>query len=383
MTASLAAAPLMPARQALAAAEAQALAPLLAALGCRMLGLFLLLPVLAPYVLDLPAGTPQLAGLALGAYGLTQACMIAPLGWLSDRWGRKPVLCAGLLVFAAGGLLAASLEHPVAAILGRALQGMGAISAVVLAGISDLTPPAKRAQGMALAGVAIGGAFALAMVAATPLAELLGVRGLFAATAALALLAIPAVLACPLPRPAAPEAGSWQVDRRMLPFCLGVFGIHWAMAALFLHLPLLLAATSGGLPAWLLYLLGFVLSVAVALPLLIRRSQDDWTLRLATALLVAGLVMAQFAPGTALTVLALAAFFAGFNLLEAIMPARVSLLAGPAGRGAAMGAYAISQALGVFAGAAVAGRLAEHGALGIYLSCAVAAAWLLTLRFSR
>lgn len=388
MTALTAAAPPMaasrPAGGALSAAEARALAPLLAALGCRMLGLFLLLPVLAPYVMELPAGSAELAGLALGAYGLTQAAMLMPLGWLSDRWGRKPVLCGGLLVFAAGGLLAASAAHPAAAVAGRALQGMGAISAVVLAGISDLTPPARRAQGMALAGAAVGGSFALAIVLAAPLAALVGVRGLFAATAVLALAAIPAVLACPLPAPRPPAPGAQLVELRILPFCLGVFGIHWAMAALFFHLPLRLAAAPAAAPAWLLYLLGFGLSLAVAVPLLLRRPRGDGVLWLAAGLLAAGLALAPRLPGTALTAAALGAFFAGFNLLEAMLPARASLAAGAAGRGAALGAYAICQALGVFAGAAAAGRLAEsHGDLGLHLACVAAVAWLPALRWAR
>ncbi|MBF2735705.1 MAG: MFS transporter [Betaproteobacteria bacterium AqS2] len=387
MTALTAAAPPMaadrPASGALSRAEAAALSPLLAALGCRMLGLFLLLPVLAPYVMELEAGSAELAGLALGAYGLTQAAMLLPLGWLSDRWGRKPVLCAGLLVFAAGGLLAASAAHPAAVVAGRALQGMGAISAVVLAGISDLTPPAKRAQGMALAGVAIGGAFALAIVLAAPLAALAGVRGLFIGTAVLALAAIPAVLACPLPAPRPAAADSAFIELRVLPYCLGVFGIHWAMAALFFHLPLRLAAADAP-PAWLVYLLGFNLSLAVAVPLLLRRLRGDGVLWFAAPLLAAGLLLAPQLPGAALTIGALAAFFAGFNLLEALLPARASLAARAAGRGAALGAYAVCQALGVFVGAAVAGRLAaEHGDLGLYLAGAAALIWLPALRWAR
>lgn len=350
------------------------------AVAMRMLGLFLLLPVLAPHVVGLPGGSLELAGLAVGAYGLTQAIMLAPLGWLSDRVGRKPVLVCGLLVYAFGGLLAAGVDHPVTVIVGRAVQGMGAITAVAAAAVADVTRPESRTQAMGVVGIGIGLAFGISMMAAVPLAGLVGVRGIFVATSALAVLAACCVLAVPLRRPsAAGSAGEAFLDARLLPLCLAVFALHFLMAAMFVMLPLELVEQGERDRAWLVYLAAFLVSACVALPLIARQAPGLRRLGAASACVALAAVLVPAAPehGIYAATAALALYFSGFNLLEAALPANVSIVAGRSGQGSAMGAYSIAQALGVFAGGAAAGTAGSGYNLHIMAAGAfLALAWL-------
>ena len=364
------------------AGERAALAPLGLAMGARMFGLFLLLPVVAPYVISI-GGDVGLAGLAVGVYGLTQAMMLAPLGWLSDRLGRKPVLAAGLLVFAAGGAMAGYVEHPVAVVVGRAVQGLGAVSAVILASVGDATRERTRAQGMAFVGIAVALAFGAAMVLAVPLAGTMGVDGVFNLTALLGLLAAAVVLAAPVPAVSSKARGpaAISVDVAVLPYCLGVFAIHFTMAALFVVLPLELVAGDAFEASWLLYLMAFVLSLFVAVPLIVLRSTKAGVLAAATACVAAAAPLAALTASSGALyalVVVLALFFAGFNYLEAVLPSRAASLALPGGRGAVMGVYAISQALGVFAGGLVAGRLAGgyNPAVVMVVGAILALSWL-------
>ncbi len=342
-----------------------------------MFGLFLLLPVIAPYVLSLPGGNLRLAGLAVGIYGLTQAAMLAPLGWVSDRIGRKPVLIVGLLVYALGGYLAGAIEHPTTVVLGRALQGLGAISAVVFAAISDSTATQTRAQAMAVVGVGIGLAFGAAVVLAGPLAAWLGVAGILRATAWLGLIALAVVVITPLPKHKAKMSGG-IVDVRLLPLCLGVFVIHLAMAAVFVHVPLSLAQLIDTDRLWQVYLTSFVLGAAVAVPLIIRYSQAKEVVigtAVAVGISLLGIVMFGYLGAIAITA-ALVMFFAGYSYLEAVLPVRASLLALPGSRGATMGVYAISQALGVFAGSFLAGELRqEYNQLSLIIAAVGTIIW--------
>ena len=356
------------------------LAPLMFAISMRMLGLFLLLPVIAPYVVGLRDGSVELAGLAIGAYGLTQAFMLAPLGWLSDRVGRKPVLVAGLLVYAAGGLLAGSLEHPVVVVVGRAVQGMGAVSAVVMASVADVTRPESRAQGMALVGMAIAMSFGLSVVAAVPLAAVIGVPGIFVATSLLGFVAAVVIALMPLPKASTKRPPLADlVDVRVLPLCLGVFAIHFTLAALFLVLPLALVEQGDGERAWLVYIVSFVVSVALAIPFIIRKPTGTRHLVVASACVAVAALAVPLAVGAGLILvtIALAVFFAGFNYLEAVMPSRVSLLAMQGGHGSALGTYAIAQAAGVFSGGIVLGLLgSEYNLAGMAIGAVLALAWL-------
>ena len=366
----------------LSRSELGAVAPLALAVGLRMLGIFLLLPVLAIYVLAMPGGSPPLAGLAVGIYGLAQAAMLLPLGWLSDRIGRKSVLIAGFLLFACGGVVAALATSPGLVIAGRAIQGLGAVSAVAIAAIGDTTRPETRPQAMALIGMAIAMSFGLAIVTATPLADVWGVPALFGITAALGAIAAAAMALAPLAKPAARQAGPASPQAmptaRLAVVCSGVFVIHFAMAAFFVLVPpsILTTAGSGG-AAGIIYLGSFLASVALAAPALIWRPAGAGAV---AAILIAGtLALVPLAGSLAQLGLLLALFFAGFNYLEATFPAKVTDLA-PTGKvGAVSGGYAICQALGVFCGAAVSGQLAQdYNYLGGYLAASLITFWLLS-----
>lgn len=368
---------LMPRPQLLARAEARAVAPLALAVALRMLGLFLLLPVLSVYVLSLPGGSLELAGLAIGIYGLGQAVMLLPLGWLSDRIGRRRVLVAGLLVFAAGGVVAALATSPALIIAGRALQGMGAVTAVVIAAIADVTSARTRPQAMALMGIGIALAFAAAIVVASPLAALLGVPALFALTALLGLLAAAAVALTKLPPPRPAASGGRIPLLALLPLGLGVFVVHFALAALFVLMPPLLAELAGSQGnVGLVYLASFVASVALVVPALIFPARA--TFAAAAALVAAALALIPAAGSLAALTALLALFFAGFNYLEATLPSRATALA-PAGNvGAVSAGYAIFQALGAFVGAAGAGQLAQYyNYLGSHLAAGLIVLWLI------
>ena len=344
----------------LSRAEVAAVVPAAAAVGLRMFGLFLMLPVLAPYVLQLPGGSWRLAGLAAGAYGLTQACLLFPLGWLSDRIGRRPVIVGGLLVFAAGGFVAGAAESPAAVIAGRALQGCGAISAAALAAVADSVSERGRAAGMAIVGMGVALAFVLAIVLAGPLAALLGVDGLLTFTGCLGLVAAAAVAR--MGRFGAPGAAVPARPGRGLPValllpCGGVFGIHALLAMLFVIVPVLLSELVAVGEIWQVYLPAFALALLPA-ALLIMRAHAMPRLAAGALLLLAASAPASAwaaAAGPLPLAAALVGVFACFSVLEALLPALASRLAAAAGRGLAMGAFAVFQALGAFAGSAAAG----------------------------
>ena len=369
-----------PAGTLLSATEAKAVAPLAFAVGMRMLGLFLLLPVLATYVVGLRDGTVELAGIAIGVYGLTQAFMLAPLGWLSDRIGRKPVLVAGLLLYAAGGLIASGIEHPVMVVVGRAVQGMGAVSAVVMASVADVTRKESRAQGMAIVGLVIALAFGISVVTAVPLADAIGVPGLFLATAVMGVAAAVAVAIAPLPKASAPAPNAHLVDVRVLPPCVAVFAIHYVLAAIFLLLPLGLMEQGLAEKAWIVYLVAFVASVVVAAPMIIKKSTAMAPLLLSSVCVAAATIAVPLAPGAGIVpaIVILAVFFVGFNYLEAVLPTKVSLLVHQGGHGSAMGVYAIAQAAGVFAGGLLFGTIAgtAYNSMGIALGALLALIWI-------
>ena len=331
-----------------------------------------------------PAGNWRAAGLAAGAYGLTQAALLFPLGWLSDRIGRRPVIIAGLLVFAAGGFVAGAAESPAAVIAGRALQGCGAISAAALAAVADSVSERGRAAGMAVVGIGVALAFVLAIVLAGPLAALFGVDGLLVFTGCLGLAAAAAVAGFGRFRPPAaptPHRGGALPAALLLP-CSGVFGIHALLAMLFVIVPVLLAELVGVGEIWRVYLPAFALALLPA-ALLIMRAQAMPRLGAAALLL-----LAASAPISALAALAgplplaaaLVGFFACFSVLEALLPAAASRLAPSSGRGRAMGVFAVCQALGAFAGSAAAGLAGREYGI-ICLAAASAAVALLAVLF--
>jgi MFS family permease len=371
--------------------ERRATAGLAGIFGLRMLGMFIVLPVLALYAEGLPGGRDHaMVGLALGAYGLTQAVLQIPFGWASDRWGRKPVIAAGLVVFALGSFVAAWAPTIGWTIAGRTVQGAGAISAAVIALAADLTRDAVRTRAMAAIGMTIGATFALSLVLAPALAPLIGVPGIFVMTGLLALGAI-VVLRSVVPEPEVRRAASdapalWKralADRELLRLNFGIFALHAALLALFVQVPFMLR--DNGIAAsrhWMVYLPVLAASVALMLPALFRADRPGQAKPVfvgAIATLFVGQAMLALA-GTSLpaTVGALVVFFTAFNLLEATLPSLVSKYAPPAIKGTAVGVYSSVQFLGTFVGAAGGGWLSQwHGAAAVFGFCLMLTAlWL-------
>lgn len=339
--------------------------------GVRMLGLFMVLPVFALYAGELEHVTPFLMGLAIGAYGLTQAAFQIPLGMLSDRIGRKPVIIGGLLVFAVGSVLAAVTDSIYWVIAGRALQGAGAIAATVMALAADLSRDEQRTKVMAALGFSIGLSFTIALVIGPVLQHWIGVPGIFWTTAVLAVLAIGLVMGT-VPRPGrlcfqrdtevvASALGKVAQDRGLLRLNLSIFVLHMVMTANFTVIPSQLRDVAG-LPVqwhWLLYLAVLLGSFGLMLPFLVygeRRSRMKRVLLGA----ILSLAMAEFSLVWSASLLATIAasmllFFAAFNLLESALPSLASRLSPPVLRGTAMGVYSSSQFLGVFTGGALGG----------------------------
>jgi predicted MFS family arabinose efflux permease len=369
-------------------AEVRAGASLAGVFGLRMLGLFLILPVFAVHAPQLAGGDNlTLVGVALGAYGLTQAILQIPFGIASDRWGRKPVIYVGLLVFAAGSFLAASATDIWTAIAGRTLQGAGAISSVVVALAADLTREQHRTKVMAMIGGMIGFAFALSLVAAPALYKWIGMGGLFALTGVLCLLAMPVVRSLvPEPPPPAPRpagAGIHDVlQPELLRLNLGIFILHSVQMAMFVVVPPLLVEAGLAVSShWQLYLPVVLVSFLIMTPPILyadRRNRPKPVLVGAVALLMlveGGLVVSKsvFAYGTALL-----AFFIAFNILEAMLPSLVTRFAPAHARGTAIGVYNTTQTLGLFVGGLAGGWVAKHyGPAAVFAGCAVLSAlWL-------
>jgi MFS family permease len=373
--------------------ERRATAGLAGIFGLRMLGMFIVLPVLALYAETLPGGRDHtLVGLALGAYGLTQAVLQVPFGWASDRWGRKPVIVAGLVIFALGSFIAAWAPTIGWVIAGRTVQGAGAISAAVIALTADLTRDGVRTKAMASIGITIGATFALSLVAGPVLKALIGVPGIFALTGILALGAI-AVLRWAVPAPEqrsdARRVESGQMlralaDPQLARLNLGIFALHAILMALFIEVPF--ALRDAGLPPdrhWTIYLPVLVGSVLLMYPFVKRADRSGRAVfnGAIVGLLVAEAALAYSTSHLSLTALAvsLLVFFTAFNLLEASLPALVSKVAPPSLKGTAIGVYSSVQFLGAFAGAAVGGWLAQnvsHAAV-YWFGLALGAVWLL------
>jgi predicted MFS family arabinose efflux permease len=373
----------------LSAAERRTVAVVGAVYGVRMLGLFMLLPVLALYAEGLQNATLFLAGIAVGAYGLTQALLQIPVGVLSDRYGRVPVIVIGLAIFACGSVVAAMSTTIGGVIAGRALQGAGAIAAALTALLADATRDELRTRAMAVIGMCIGGSFVVSLVAGAPLAALIGVSGLFWMTAALAvgamllvLTALPAEARAAQAKARLSLAGLRRVIRepRLLELDAGIFILHLILTATFTAVPFLLRDEAGVAQEhqWRIFLGAIVVSLAGTVPLVLwtergARPRRPFTTAVG-ALAGALLLLTAAPPSLAVAAAALTVFFAAFNFLEARLPARLAGLAPADARGAALGVYASAQFLGVFAGGALGGWLLErYGPAGVFLLGAAAA----------
>jgi MFS family permease len=369
-------------------AELRASAALASVFALRLFGMFVILPVFALWAEGRPGWSLTLVGIAMGAYGLVQGTLQIPFGWLSDRWGRKPIIYTGLAIMAGGSFLCAAGDSPWLVILGRALQGAGAISGTVIALAADLTPEHHRTKVMAIIGSTIGAMFGLSFVLGPFLARWIGVPGIFMLTGALCISAMGVVRfavpdAPPTVHAAAPASfASVLRDRELARLNVGIFALHAVLMALFVVVPV--ALVRAGLPAadhWWVYLssvaAGFLLMLPGVVGPVALRDRPVFLLSIA----VVGVSLAVLAAGigsVAGIVAALVIFFAGFNVLEAKLPALVSRAAPRGARGAATGVYSSVQFLGTFAGAAAGGAIAQHaGLIAVLAAClAVVAAWL-------
>jgi len=350
--------------------------------GLRMLGMFVILPVFAIYAEGLPGGDNlTLVGIAIGIYGLTQACLQIPFGWWSDRYGRKPVIYAGLAIFATGSFVAALGINIYVVILGRMLQGAGAISAAVMAMTADLTRDEHRSKAMAMIGSTIGATFALSLVLSPWLNRVIGVPGIFAMTGVLVLCAIGVVYALVPNVPEKPRPDTRGIERfvavlrdpQLVRLYYGVFTLHAVLMALFIAVPLDLRAA--GLPVdhhWQVYLPVMAGSFVLMLPGILGTKQPG-RLRLVfigsvALLLLAHLAMPWLKDSVWLITAFLLAFFTAFNTLEAHLPTLVSRIAPGSARGVAIGVFASLQFFGAFFGAATGGFLyGRWGTTGIVI----------------
>ena len=357
---------------ALSGAERRTVAALAAIYSTRMLGLFLLLPVLALYAASMPGATPGLIGLAMGAYGLTQAVLQVPFGMWSDRHRRKSVITVGLVIFAIGSVAGMYAHTIVELICARSLQGAGAVSAAVTALMADHTRAEVRTRAMAFIGIAIGGSFIVSLVAGPLLQASIGVTGIFGLIAGLCLLGL--ILLHTAVPPDLPSSPAQTLGARKFMQALrhprarvlyfGVFVLHFVLTAVFLVVPLTLvdALHWPEESHWKIYLGVFVASLFGTVPLILRSERGSSQL-LPTAVLLGAVSQVLLAVGRehqTLLMVGLTLFFAAFNFLEARIPALLTLAVGSEERGTALGVFATCQFLGAFGGGALGGQIMQH-----------------------
>ncbi len=359
------------------AAERKSIGGLSSIFALRMMGLFLILPVFSTYAHNLDGALehPELVGIALGAYGLTQALFQIPFGMMSDKFGRKPVIAAGMIIFAIGSLIAAASDTITGVLIGRIIQGSGAVAAAVIALAADLTREQHRTKAMASIGITIGASFAFSMAVAPMLNSWVGVPGIFALTAALSLLSI-LVLYFVVPDPiksshhSDSEVTSGMFAKvlkheQLLRLDAGVFVLHAALTALFVVLPLVLASPKYALmpqsEQWQLYVSVMVLAFILMVPLIIiaeAKGKMKQVFLFSIALLMAACVLLAVKHDSLWWVAtALLLFFVGFNTLEASLPSLVSKYAPAGAKGTAVGVFNTGQFFGAFVGGVIGGFL--------------------------
>jgi MFS family permease len=352
-----------------------------------MLGLFMILPVLSLFAKELDGATPALIGLAMSIYGLPQVLLQIPFGLMSDKFGRKKLIITGLILFFAGSVVAALSTDIYGVLIGRALQGAGAISAVIMALVADLTQEIHRTKAMATIGISIGFSFGAGIIAGPIIAAMFGgVHGVFWTTAFLTLLAIAAVIFI-VPNPqksklhrdaefVPTDAMTALKNPELLRLDYGIFILHLILMAIFVVVPTLMRNT--GLEAgseWKVYLPVFVISMALIVPFIIlaekKRQMKKVFLGAIATLLIAAIGFAFLHENLVSLIVFLSIFFCGFNLLEATLPSLVSKTAPADLKGTAMGAYSSSQFLGLFCGGLVGGWFnGQFGVTAVFLVCA-------------
>ncbi|WP_322787933.1 MFS transporter [Paraburkholderia nodosa] len=365
----------------MSAPELRATVSLAAIFALRMLGLFMIMPVFSVYAKTIPGGDNLLlVGIALGAYGVTQSLLYIFYGWVSDRVGRKPVIATGLVIFAIGSFVAAGAHDMTWIIVGRVIQGMGAVSSAVLAFIADLTAEEHRTKAMAMVGGSIGMSFAVAIVGAPIVFHWVGMSGLFALVGVFSILAVGVVIWV------VPDAPSKPVHVRapfaevlhnveLLRLNFGVLVLHATQTALFLVVPRLLV--DAGLPVashWMIYLPVMGLAFVMMVPAIIvaeKRGKMKAVLVSAIGLILIGqLLLGSLAHTLVIVSAVLFVYFLGFNILEASQPSLVSKLAPGNRKGAATGVYNTTQSIGLALGGVVGGWMLKHeGASAVFYTC--------------
>ncbi|VAW48650.1 Inner membrane transport protein YajR [hydrothermal vent metagenome] len=355
----------------------------------RMLGLFMIFPVFALFAEDEFAGvTGMQIGIAMGIYGLTQAFLQIPYGMLSDKYGRKPLIIAGMVVFMIGSMICAMAESMEMMILGRAIQGMGAVAAVLMASVGDLVTEQFRLRAMSIVGITIGLSFTLSLIAGPVLASWFGVRGIFWVIAGLAILgmllvkfAMPAIEKQEFQREAQADPSQFKEilkNKQLLRLDLGVFVLHAMLTAMFIVLPLSLRdnADLDVLSHWIIYLPVMLLSFALMVPFIIQaESRGRMKHMFVGAVATITLVQLGFA-GIENTFwslfILLLIFFTAFNLLEASLPSLVVKLSPADKKGTASGVYSTSQFLGAAVGGVLGGYFYQYyGYNGVFIFTAV------------
>jgi MFS family permease len=375
--------------------EFRAAGSLAAVFSVRLLGLFMIYPVFAAYARGLTGASPYLIGEALGIYGLSQGLLQIPFGLLSDRVGRKVMIVLGLLLFAAGSAVAAMSTSIGGVIIGRALQGSGAVGSVILALVADLTREENRTKAMAMVGITIGASFMVALVAGPIVARFIGVAGIFWLMVGLALVGI-AITEFVVPAPRRVRVhrdaetvpaliGSVLRNTELLRLDFGIFALHAMLTASFLVVPGLLRATLD-VPVqdqWIVWLPVLIVSVAVMVPAIViaekhRRMKGVFVSSVA-ALVVSQAMLYAGAGNLFVLLAALTVFFSAFNIMEASLPSLITKAAPPDAKGTATGIYSSSQFLGIFVGGVVGGWTHQHGgtAAVFALTAGVALLWLL------
>lgn len=362
----------------------------------RMLGLFMILPVFSLYADKLQNVTPTRIGIALGIYGLTQGLFQIPFGMLSDYVGRRKIIALGLLIFIVGSIICARSDTILTMIIGRALQGVGAVGSTIIAMIADLTREEQRTKAMAIAGMTIGVSFALAMILGPLLTNWVNLFWLAALFGGIAIVLLYTWVPTPLKTTWHPEAepelayfSSLLKDPQLMRLNIGIFILHAVLTASFISLPLSLQNLAGltGNQQWILYLPTLVIAFLLSIPFIIiaekQRRIKSFFLGAIAVLGVGEFLLWIFANNLLISAVSLLLFFAAFSLLEAFLPSLVSRNAPSSRKGTALGIYSCSQFLGIFVGGMLGGWI--YGAFGltrVYLICVALTGLWLAIAFS-
>lgn len=357
---------------------------------CRMLGLFMIMPVLGAYGVEYADYSPTLLGLAIGCYGLTQACLQIPFGWCSDRWGRKRMIVIGLALFAFGSAIAALSDSLFGVLCGRLIQGSGAVASVILALAADLSRVEVRSKLMAFMGISIGISFVLSFILGAVLTPWLGIHGVFWLSMLLALVAI-GVVVYVTPNPGRESSNSAPVatfsaqlkqvlsNPQLLRLDFSIFALHCLLTSIFVVVPL--ALTHAGIvksSLWMVYLpvmlVSFVLMGGLMGMAARRKANRALFIASIVGLAIACVLLALFNQTLWGLLPGLLLFFVCFNLLEGKLPSFTSQVVAQSVRGTAMGVYSTLQFAGVFVGGAVSGVLFQHlGLASVFVFAAILA----------